>query len=102
MFQGHLGFPIQATMADRGLEAFREGDVFMHNDPYAGNGNHLNDVAMYAPVFWEGRLTGFVSVKAHWSDVGGPVPSSHADRLPRVPPGGAPLPVGARCSTGAS
>lgn len=76
VFQGHLGFPIQATIADRGLEAFREGDVFIHNDPYAGNGNHLNDVAMYAPVFWEGQLTGFVSVKAHWSDVGGPVPSS--------------------------
>ena len=76
VFQGHLGFPIQATLADRGLEAFREGDVFIHNDPYAGNGNHLNDVAMYAPVFWEGVLTGFVSVKAHWSDVGGPVPSS--------------------------
>jgi len=76
VFQGHLGFPIQATVADRGLEAFREGDVFIHNDPYAGNGNHLNDVAMYSPVFWEGRLTGFVSVKAHWSDVGGPVPSS--------------------------
>ncbi len=27
-------------------------------------------------MFWEGQLTGFVSVKAHWSDVGGPVPSS--------------------------
>src|SRR5262247_3389930 len=76
VFQGHLGFPIEATIRDRGIEAFREGDVFIHNDPYAGNGNHLNDVAMYAPVFWEGRLTGFVSVKAHWSDVGGPVPSS--------------------------
>ena len=76
VFQGHLGFPIQATIADRGLDAFREGDVFMHNDPYSGNGNHLNDVAMFAPVFWEGQLTGFVSVKAHWSDVGGPVPSS--------------------------
>src|SRR5690242_21656924 len=76
VFQGHLGFPIQATVAERGLDAFREGDVFIHNDPYSGNGNHLNDVAMYAPVFWEGQLTGFVSVKAHWSDVGGPVPSS--------------------------
>ena len=76
VFQGHLGFPIEATIQDRGLEAFREGDVFIHNDPYAGNGNHLNDVAMTAPVFWEGQLTGFVSVKAHWSDVGGPVPSS--------------------------
>src|SRR2546428_7673926 len=76
VFQGHLGFPIQATIADRGIDAFREGDVFIHNEPYTGNGNHLNDVAMTAPVFWDGRLTGFVAVKAHWSDVGGPVPSS--------------------------
>jgi N-methylhydantoinase B len=31
---------------------------------------------MTAPVFCEGQLAGFVAVKAHWSDVGGPVPSS--------------------------
>src|SRR5436190_7158270 len=76
VFRGHLGFPIEATIRDRGLDAFRDGDIFIHNDPYEGNGNHLNDVAMTAPVFWEGQLTGFVAVKAHWSDVGGPVPSS--------------------------
>src|SRR5262245_8717337 len=76
IFQGHLGFPIQATIKERGLDAFREGDVFIHNDPYTGNGNHVNDVAMFAPVYWEERLAGFVAVKAHWSDVGGPVPSS--------------------------
>ncbi|MGE0315241.1 MAG: hydantoinase B/oxoprolinase family protein [Lautropia sp.] len=76
IFQGHLGFPIQATIDARGIGAFREGDVFIHNDPYTGNGNHLNDVCMFAPVFWQGELAGFVSVKAHWSDVGGPVPSS--------------------------
>jgi N-methylhydantoinase B len=76
IFQGHLGFPIQATIKERGLDAFREGDIFIHNDPYTGNGNHVNDVAMFAPVFWEDRLAGFVAVKAHWSDVGGPVPSS--------------------------
>jgi N-methylhydantoinase B len=76
IFQGHLGFPIEATIRARGLAAFREGDIFIHNDPYTGNGNHLNDVAMFAPVFWDGQLTGFVAVKAHWSDIGGPVPSS--------------------------
>jgi len=76
VFQGHLGFPIEATIRDRGLDAFREGDLFIHNDPYTGNGNHVNDVAMFGPVFWEGRLAGFVSVKAHWSDIGGAVPSS--------------------------
>ena len=76
VFQGHLGFPIEATIRDRGLDAFREGDLFIHNDPYTGNGNHVNDVAMFGGVFWEGRLAGFVSVKAHWSDIGGAVPSS--------------------------
>jgi N-methylhydantoinase B len=76
VFQGHLGFPIEATIRDRGIEAFREGDIFIHNDPYDGNGNHLNDVAMTMPAFCDGKLTGFVAVKAHWSDVGGPVPSS--------------------------
>src|SRR5262245_7606140 len=76
LFQGPLGFPIEATIRDRGIDAFRAGDVFIHNDPYRGNGNHVNDVAMTAPVFWDGQLTGFVAVKAHWSDVGGPVPSS--------------------------
>src|SRR5688572_4288557 len=76
VFQGHLGFPIEATIRDRGLDAFREGDLFIHNDPYTGNGNHVNDVAMFGPVFWDGRLAGFVSVKAHWSDIGGAVPSS--------------------------
>ena len=60
VFQGHLGFPVQAAIADRGIAAFREGDVFIHNDPYTGNGNHLNDVAMFAPVYWEGQITGFV------------------------------------------
>jgi N-methylhydantoinase B len=76
MFQGHLGFPIEAAIKDRGIGAFREGDIFIHNDPYTGNGNHLNDIAMTMPVFFDGILTGFVAVKAHWSDVGGPVPSS--------------------------
>src|SRR5215472_14100257 len=36
VFQGHLGFPIEATIRDRGIDAFREGDVFIHNDPYTG------------------------------------------------------------------
>ena len=76
VFQGHLGFPIEATVHDRGRDCMEPGDIFIHNDPYTGNGNHVNDVAMFAPVFWEQHLAGFVSVKAHWSDIGGGVPSS--------------------------
>ncbi len=95
VFQGHLGFPIQATLADRGLAAFREGDVFMHNDPYAGNGNHLNDVAMYAPVFWEGAAHRLRLGEGPLERRGRPGAELHADRLARVPAGGPPLPVGA-------
>lgn len=76
VFQGHLGFPIQTVLKERGLDDMNPGDIFMHNDPYTGNGNHVNDVTMFAPVFWEQRLAGFVAVKAHWSDIGGGVPSS--------------------------
>ncbi len=76
VFQGHLGFPIEATIRDRGIEAFREGDIFIHNDPYDGQRQPPERRRHDAPVFWDGQLTGFVAVKAHWSDVGGPVPSS--------------------------
>ena len=31
VFQGHLGFPVQAAMTRRGIAAFREGDVFIHD-----------------------------------------------------------------------
>jgi N-methylhydantoinase B len=75
-FQAHLGFPVEATVAERGKESMQPGDIFIHNVPYAGNGNHVNDVTMFSPVFWEGTLAGFVAVKAHWSDIGGGVPSS--------------------------
>src|SRR5262245_28138020 len=75
-FQAHLGFPLEATIAARGAETFEPGDIYIHNIPYAGNGNHVNDVTMFAPVFFAGALAGFVAVKAHWSDIGGGVPSS--------------------------
>jgi N-methylhydantoinase B len=75
-FQAHLGFPLQATIAERGIESMEPGDLFIHNVPYAGNGNHVNDVTMFSPVYWDNALVGFVAVKAHWSDIGGGVPSS--------------------------
>jgi len=75
-FQAHLGFPLEATIAERGLASMEPGDIFIHNVPYLGNGNHVNDVTMFSPVFWADELAGFVAVKAHWSDIGGGVPSS--------------------------
>lgn len=58
------------------LEAFREGDVFVGNDPYVAGGSHLPDVNMSMPVFAEGVLLGFVCNIAHHADIGGMSPGS--------------------------
>ncbi|MBI3795661.1 MAG: hydantoinase B/oxoprolinase family protein, partial [Deltaproteobacteria bacterium] len=78
LFQGHLGWPVLATIRDRGWDDIHPGDIFIHNDPYDGGGNHLNDVVMFAPYFADGQPLGFVVTKAHWVDVGGSVPGSMA------------------------
>ncbi len=52
-----------------------EGDMVVVNDPYIA-GTHLNDVMLLAPVYYGGRLVGYVVNKAHHVDVGGPVPGS--------------------------
>ena len=51
------------------------GDMFLHNDPYAG-GSHLNDVGLFFPVFHDGAPLAMVGVMAHWQDIGGMVPGS--------------------------
>ena len=46
------------------------GDVIVTNDPYQG-GQHIMDLYAIAPVFFEGRLIGFVGNITHHSDLGG-------------------------------
>lgn len=53
--------------ADEGIE---RGDVIITN--YSGTlGQHLNNVAMYTPIFSETTIIGFMVVVMHWVDVGG-------------------------------
>jgi N-methylhydantoinase B len=49
-------------------------DAFVTNDPEA-SGQHLNNVTMYTPVFGENGedLIAFITVRAHWTDIGGAV-----------------------------
>lgn len=47
-----------------------EGDIFIHNDVYAG-GNHLPDVNVVKPVFYKGELLFWSVVKGHQADLGG-------------------------------
>ena len=48
----------------------RPGDIYICNDPYEGAG-HMNDVAVMAPLFVEGRLFAWTASMLHHADVGG-------------------------------
>ena len=48
----------------------REGDIFLHNDPYTG-GTHLNDILQLHPVVHDGDIVMFAAIRYHFGDVGG-------------------------------
>ena len=52
-----------------GIESYRPADVFIVNDSYI-IGTHLNDVVIFAPIFFQDELIGFAATKAHWRDIG--------------------------------
>jgi N-methylhydantoinase B len=56
----------------------REGDVYIANDPYAAAGQHLPDIYIITPIFFENELGGWATTVAHHADVGGIVPGSNA------------------------
>ncbi|HBM14109.1 MAG TPA: methylhydantoinase, partial [Rhodospirillaceae bacterium] len=51
-------------------ETLVEGDFLINNHPYHG-GQHLQDVFIFNPVFFEGELIGFGASVAHHLDLGG-------------------------------
>ena len=60
------------------------GDVFIFNDPYAADGQHLPDIYITTPIFTRedpaanSRLVAWATTVAHHSDVGGIVAGSNA------------------------
>lgn len=73
VFVGALPHTVQSGMAVHGSHGFNEGDVIIANDPYT-TGNHISDVSIYMPVFYEGELLAFTASVAHWADVAGKSP----------------------------
>ena len=63
---------LKATFGDE----IYPGDVFFHNDVFT-LGNQNNDVAVFKPVFFEGRLAAWTAVKGHQADIGGAVPGGY-------------------------
>ena len=78
IFLGNLGAAVRAVVDDIGLDEFKDGDIYLFNDPYA-QGNHLNDLTTVMPVFFEGEIVAFASTRAHWLDIGGKDPGGSID-----------------------
>jgi N-methylhydantoinase B len=62
-------------------DEFREGDVFVANDPYHGGG-HLPDYNAFAPIFADDgngrqRMVLIASIQCHHGDTGGAVPGGY-------------------------
>jgi N-methylhydantoinase B len=78
--------PVRFALEFLGVDEFREGDVFVANDPYHGGG-HLPDYNVFAPIFAatnprEGgdgtrKMVLIASIQCHHGDTGGGVPGGY-------------------------
>src|SRR6187397_3225433 len=76
--------PVRFALDFLGPQEFREGDVFVANDPYHGGG-HLPDYNVFAPVFADApatagggrRMVLIASIQCHHGDTGGGVPGGY-------------------------
>ncbi len=66
---------VETIIREYPLENMLDGDIFIMNDPYLG-GTHLPDIALIAPIFYEGRIIAFSAAMTHHQDVGGMTPGS--------------------------
>ena len=73
-----LAHVIDPILEQYPAETMRPGDIYWYNDCYGSNGgvSHLNDQVFAAPVFVEGKLSGFAQSWAHFTDIGGMRPGS--------------------------
>lgn len=67
---GPLGTMLRNILDHYPKGSFREGDVFIGNDPWAGSGHH-NDITIMVPVFFDGRHIAYVVTCCHHVDIGG-------------------------------
>lgn len=64
------------SIRERFGDDLHPGDAFFTNHPYWGGVPHTLDVAVAAPIFWDGRLIAFAGSTAHKSDLGGVHPGT--------------------------
>ncbi|MFC2007891.1 hydantoinase B/oxoprolinase family protein [Chloroflexota bacterium] len=69
-FIADLGVVVKDGINKYGITGFKPGDVIITNHQKVA-GQHLNNVMVYTPFFFDGELFAFPTVRAHWIDIGG-------------------------------
>ncbi len=73
-FGGCADVVVKWTLEHRSMNVgIEDGDIFLQDDPWIGT-NHQMDAAVYAPVFWEGKLFSWVYNVIHQRELGGVEP----------------------------
>jgi len=74
-----FGSHLQTASIAREHPDYREGDAYLHNDPYDGN-SHAADWSIMVPVFCDGAHLFTVTVKGHQADCGDSLPTTYMPR----------------------
>lgn len=75
---GAMALGVKGFIRSIPLEEYRQGDVFIMNDPWKLAG-HLNDVCVLAPIFFKDKLVAFTACVFHHADIGGRVSSDNRE-----------------------
>lgn len=73
---GVMSFTVREMLKQIPASELKPGDVWILNLPEVG-GNHLPDVKLIKPIFFEDELVCFSVSLAHWADIGGGAPGSY-------------------------
>lgn len=75
LFLADLGEPVRDAVDIIGVDDLAPGDVFITNYG-AVQGQHINNVIAATPIFEHGEILAYITIRVHWSDVGGLQPGS--------------------------
>ena len=67
-FTADLGYVVKDAVAEQ--DEINLGDVIISNDPDS-QGQHLNNVVVIMPIYFDQELVAYSCVRAHWQDIGG-------------------------------
>ena len=69
LFLGSLGPGTKNCIDAIGRENIEPEDVIISNLPDV-TGSHSSDAILFTPIFYQGKIFGYATTKAHWQDMG--------------------------------